>query len=191
MESINDHEVSPMVPQAQGLNRHSTDSASDGTLRLISNRTIRRSGFLDEIRQKTWDLKTLAWRKIGGEILASLENKDDSNPDRFLLWPVHKLSNFFLEKVLEQPTASVHMSCPVSGVGQNEDVAWIDIDIDGKVTRMEADFVVGCDGANSIVRRSLFGDSFPGHTWDRQLVAINVTMKPWIFDELLIVQDHL
>jgi len=40
---------------------------------------------------------------------------------------------------------------------------------------MAADYVIGCDGANSKVRRSLFGDwNFPGFTWGEQIVATNL-----------------
>lgn len=144
-------------------------------------RTIQKSGTLDEIRKQTWDMKTMAWRKLGGELLASFENNDTSSSDRYLLWPVHKLSNFFLERVLEQPLAKVHMSSPVVDVGQNDHTAWVDVKVDGEIKRMEADFVVGCDGAQSAVRKSLFGSSFPGFTWDNQLVAVNVSVTLQVF----------
>ncbi|KAK5311057.1 hypothetical protein LTR93_011844 [Exophiala xenobiotica] len=36
-----------------------------------------------------------------------------------------------------------------------------------------ADYVVGCDGANSLIRSSLLGDDFPGSTWDLQIIATN------------------
>jgi hypothetical protein len=40
---------------------------------------------------------------------------------------------------------------------------------------LEADFIAGCGGANSIVDCSLFGDwDFLGKTWAEQLVATNV-----------------
>lgn len=41
---------------------------------------------------------------------------------------------------------------------------------------VRGDWIVGCEGANSGVRRSLFGSSFPGKTWDAQIVATNVSL---------------
>ena len=117
----------------------------------------------------------MSWRNIQGDILASSENLDDTSPDRFVLYPVHMLSNLLLDRVREQPLVSVHFLHPVAGVGQDENSVWADIERpDGKM-RFSSDFVVGCDGANSIVRKSLFGDeNFPGFTWDKQLVVTNV-----------------
>ena len=63
----------------------------------------------------------------------------------------------------------------VMDIGQDEDKAWVEVEkADGR-KRFEADYVVGCDGANSQVRRCLFGKSFPGKTWDEQIVATNVS----------------
>lgn len=50
----------------------------------------------------------------------------------------------------------------------------------------EADYIVGCDGANSIVRRNLFGDMvFPGFTWDKQIVATSMyyDFSPFGYDD--------
>lgn len=64
------------------------------------------------------------------------------------------------------------------GIGQNSAMAWVDTvhTNTGEQSSLEADYIVGCDGANSVVRRSLFGDrEFPGRTWNEQLVATNVS----------------
>lgn len=71
----------------------------------------------------------------------------------------------------------------VVGVGGQEDgaqVAWVDVEIaaeGNKKKRYEADFVVGCDGGASAVRRLLFGKGgFGGFTWGEQIVATNVSV---------------
>lgn len=84
-----------------------------------------------------------------------------------------------MEAVGAQPTAKVEFGCRVVDVGQDPQgtSAWVDVvrDADGeKPTRIEASYIVGCDGASSSVRGSLFGRSFPGYTWDTWLVAVNV-----------------
>lgn len=61
-------------------------------------------------------------------------------------------------------------------IGQTDDKAWVDVDAGGDVKRFEADYIVGCDGGNSQIRRSLFGDlEFPGWTWNQQIIASNVS----------------
>ena len=55
-------------------------------------------------------------------------------------------------------------------------MAWVECKTaKGEETRFEGDYVYGCDGANSNVRRCLLGDlNFPGKTRDEQIVATNV-----------------
>ncbi|TLS26122.1 hypothetical protein PpBr36_04781 [Pyricularia pennisetigena] len=63
----------------------------------------------------------------------------------------------------------------VVDVGQDEErkVAWVDVRTPEGRKRVEGDYVVGCDGASSQVRRSLFGQDYPGFTWEKQIVATN------------------
>ncbi|KAH0134562.1 FAD/NAD(P)-binding domain-containing protein, partial [Aureobasidium melanogenum] len=60
-------------------------------------------------------------------------------------------------------------------VQQDESKAWVKVQTPTENEKIiEADYVVGCDGANSIVRKSLFGEEFPGFTWNqKQIVATN------------------
>ena len=69
----------------------------------------------------------------------------------------------------------------VTGTGQDEErkKAWVDVEIGGeeeekRYERMEADYVVGCDGSSSAVRRSLFGREWPGQTFDCRFIVQNV-----------------
>ncbi|KAK8927975.1 FAD-dependent monooxygenase terC [Metarhizium anisopliae] len=142
----------------------------------MTRRILRRAGALEEIRNITSDITSTSWRKLGGEILVHIEG-DGQSPDKPLLYPVHLLSNLLLERVLQQETATVHMSHAVIDVGQSDDAAWVRVKSGDEVKRIEGDFVIGCDGAKSIVRKSLFGDDFPGFTWDKQLVVTNVHYK--------------
>jgi 2-polyprenyl-6-methoxyphenol hydroxylase-like FAD-dependent oxidoreductase len=51
----------------------------------------------------------------------------------------------------------------VVDIGQNEAQAWVFVETPTGRQRYEADYVIGYDGANSQIRRSLFGDlNFPG-----------------------------
>lgn len=54
----------------------------------------------------------------------------------------------------------------------------------GKQTKYTCDFLIGCDGGNSSVRRLMFGSgNFPGFTWEEQIVATNVS--PFTLNSLL------
>jgi len=80
---------------------------------------------------------------------------------------------------LERRGVGVSWGEKVVGLGGQEDgadKAWVEVKIGDQkeFKRYEADFVVGCDGGTSAVRRLLFGKGgFPGFTWDEQIVATN------------------
>ncbi|KAL2256729.1 hypothetical protein VTK26DRAFT_1218 [Humicola hyalothermophila] len=66
----------------------------------------------------------------------------------------------------------------VVGVGQDDEGAWVEVMVKGEGGEerkevIKADYVVGCDGANSAVRKALFGNEFPGFTWEEQIIATN------------------
>lgn len=84
---------------------------------------------------------------------------------------VYELASLLYEELSQQATANVHWNHRVVTVGQDETSAWVDCE-NGK--RFKADFVVGCDGGTSTVRKSLFGERFPGKTWEPIIVATNV-----------------
>lgn len=69
----------------------------------------------------------------------------------------------------------------ITAVGQDEQQkkAWVDVKIgkegeEKRQERMEADYVIGCDGSSSAVRRSLFGREWPGQTWNCRFIVQNV-----------------
>jgi 2-polyprenyl-6-methoxyphenol hydroxylase-like FAD-dependent oxidoreductase len=80
------------------------------------------------------------------------------------------------DAAVKQETCEILMNHKVTSIGESESLAWVDATLPtGEIKRFEADYVVGCDGANSQVRRCLFGDlEFPGWTWDQQIIASNV-----------------
>jgi 2-polyprenyl-6-methoxyphenol hydroxylase-like FAD-dependent oxidoreductase len=75
---------------------------------------------------------------------------------------------------MRQPTAHVKWSHRVTKVRQEADRAWVDVETPSGPQRMEADYVIGCDGASSTVRRELFGPEYPGETLNAQIIATNV-----------------
>lgn len=149
---------------------------------------LRRSGILEAMKEKgSFSPKSVSWRASDGSLLAALpkppappvSSGNTTPPDGVVSLPLNLVVEILLEAVAAQPTAQVEFGCRVVDVGQDPEgnSAWIDVVRGGegeKPTRIEASYVVGCDGARSSVRGSLFGRSFPGYTWDTWLVAVNV-----------------
>jgi 2-polyprenyl-6-methoxyphenol hydroxylase-like FAD-dependent oxidoreductase len=83
------------------------------------------------------------------------------------------------EKHLAQQTGvdvKILWSHKAVGVGQDSDKAWLEYESPEGNGRLEADYVVGCDGGGSFVRRALLGEkALTGFTWDDQLVAVDVS----------------
>ncbi|KAF2502675.1 FAD/NAD(P)-binding domain-containing protein [Lophium mytilinum] len=136
---------------------------------------LNRAGVGDDVRAKGFIPGVVCWRKMDGTVLAGIDGSVmDGDPDRMVCLPLNKLGAVLYEHVTKQPTAKILFKHKVTGIGQDDDKAWVDVQSPDGESRIEADYIVGCDGANSQIRRSLFGDSnFPGRTWDEQIVATN------------------
>ncbi|KAK6387662.1 hypothetical protein LTS17_000931 [Exophiala oligosperma] len=138
---------------------------------------LQRAGVLDEIRARGVISDRITWRKPDGELLAALDLNSipEESPQRMVALPLNQVSAIVVRHLESIPSVKIKWSHNVVDVGQDDKTAWVDVETaDGK-KRVEADYIVGCDGANSKVRRALQGDmNFPGRTWDEQIVATNV-----------------
>lgn len=144
---------------------------------------LRRAGVIDDVRAAGFIPGTACWRKLDGTCIVGLDGSVlDGTPDRLTCLPLDQLGKVLSEHLLRYQNAELRLGHKVVDLGEEEGKAWVDVVFDGQSDgaeevkkKMEADYVVGCDGANSRVRRSLFGDrNFPGWTWDEQIVATNV-----------------
>ena len=137
---------------------------------------LARAGVLDDVRAQGFVTRTVCWRKLNGEVIAGLDGSVlDGTMDQIQCLPLDKLGKIVYEHLKLQPSAEVLWQHKVSNIGQSEEKAWVDVETAAGQKRMEADYIVGCDGASSQIRRSLFGDkNFPGKTWDEQIVATTV-----------------
>ena len=137
---------------------------------------LRRAGVVDDLRAAGFLPETVCWRKLDGTYLAGLDSSVvGDNPDRMVCLPLNRLGKIIYEHLGRQPSATVSWDHKVVSIGQDENKAWIEVETPQGRKTLEADYIVGCDGANSQIRRSLFGDTnFPGKTWDEQIVATNV-----------------
>jgi len=138
---------------------------------------LRRAGVIDEIRKDGFDPVIMCWRKLDGTYLAGFNNslmKDD--PDRLACMPLAQLDQLLYRHATAQPSVKVSFNHKVVDIEQDAEKAWVDVETPEGNKRLEATYIVGCDGASSTVRRRLYPDKdFPGYTWDKQIVATNVS----------------
>ncbi|UPL02320.1 hypothetical protein LCI18_013254 [Fusarium solani-melongenae] len=136
------------------------------------------AGVGDIVRSKGFIVDTVAWRRLDGSYIAGLNHETQKDSaDRMVALPLSQLAEILYDHTKALPKLQYLFNRKVVDIGQDESKAWVDTigQANDEQSRLEADYVVGCDGANSIVRRSLFGDwKFPGRTWDEQIVATNV-----------------
>jgi len=79
----------------------------------------------------------------------------------------HKLANLGIAKLRAMPNAQVIMGCPVAGISQDASAAKVRTEKGA----FSADFVIGCDGGRSTVRKAL-GIEFEGFTWPERFLVV-------------------
>lgn len=136
---------------------------------------LRRAGIVEDVAAKGFIPDGVSWRKLDGTYITGVKNKHTPAEQRMLCLPLDQLMQIIGKHIARQPTAEILYSHKVVRIGgHDEDKAWIDVETPSGEKRFHASYIVGCDGATSKIRRCLFGDSFPGRTWDEQIVATNV-----------------
>ncbi|KAJ5936860.1 hypothetical protein N7466_003310 [Penicillium verhagenii] len=138
---------------------------------------LRRAGVLEDMKGEGAFIPDGAcWRKLNGEFIAGIDAGRNADPtsDPLTCLPLNKLNLVLQRHISRLPHVEILYSHKVTGIGQDESKAWLEVEAPGGPQKPEARYIVGCDGANSQIRRSLFGDwEFPGFTWDQQIVATN------------------
>ncbi|KAI1867487.1 hypothetical protein JX265_007289 [Neoarthrinium moseri] len=139
---------------------------------------LKRAGILEEVRRRGMTLNTMAWRRyddhtyitgMDGSILADVDGEDL----RTTCLVLDELDRLMLDEFVTKYNGQVSWQHKVVDVGQDANSAWVVAETPEGQVKVHGDYVVGCDGATSQVRKSLF-DEFPGFTWDQQIVATNV-----------------
>lgn len=141
---------------------------------------LKRAGILDQLRTKGLSLNTMCWRRFEDHSYiagfdAGVIADVNGNDWRTVSYPLQDLDQLMLDEFLTKYNGEIRWMHKVIDVGQDADKAWVDIETPEGKGRIEADYIVGCDGANSAVRKALFGNDFPGLTWDAQIIATNVS----------------
>ena len=140
---------------------------------------LRKAGVLEDVRERGFSPDGVCWRKIDRTWIAGINMGVIKNdPDAMVCLPLNKLGQVFVEHLAKYPSAKILWSHEVIAIEQDDKEARVTCKTPEGEKTLSADYVIGCDGANSKVRRALFGDwEFPGKTWDEQIVATNVCKR--------------
>lgn len=138
---------------------------------------LARAGVLDEMYSGGFVPAEVCWRNFDGTKLGGLKIREafpENYPHKLVCYPLDKLGPLLLEHVSRLDNVKVHWSYNVTKLEQDASLAQVEVETPDGNRTFSADYVVGCDGARSVVRRALFGNDFPGFTWYEQIVATNV-----------------
>jgi 2-polyprenyl-6-methoxyphenol hydroxylase-like FAD-dependent oxidoreductase len=134
-----------------------------------------RAGVLDDVKAQGIHPDAVCWRHPDGSFIAGIRNRMDIDHPMVCL-PLDKLDILLLEHFLKAPNTEVLWEHNVVSIEQDENEARVNVETPTGKKTFAADYVVGCDGANSQIRRSLFGDlNYPGETLQKQIIATNVS----------------
>lgn len=148
-----------------------------------ATRVLRKAGVLDDIREQGYrNFPSICWRKSAtGEVVAKIDlGITTDSEDRITVIPLAKMLEIILQHVKRLPEGMIDLKFNhrVTDLGQDESKAWVDCELPeegGKRVRYEGDYIVGCDGGKSTVRKWMFGEhAWPGVTHDHELFACNV-----------------
>jgi 2-polyprenyl-6-methoxyphenol hydroxylase-like FAD-dependent oxidoreductase len=124
----------------------------------------------------------ICWRngktgeRITGIDLSCVEGEED----RMVVLPLSEVLGVLIREIGEKwgEWVEVRWSHRVVDVRQDERGAWVDVLVgeEEREERFEADYVVGCDGGQSTVRKCLFGRNWPGETFQGRLLVQNVRL---------------
>ena len=97
------------------------------------------------------------------------------HPEAMVVLPLDRLVRLLYDHFLALPGAEVKWNNKVVGIEHGEKEAKVKVETQEGEQTLAADYVIGADGANSQIRRSLFGElAFPGETLQHQIIATNV-----------------
>ncbi|OJJ53622.1 hypothetical protein ASPSYDRAFT_36553 [Aspergillus sydowii CBS 593.65] len=139
---------------------------------------LERAGVLGRISEEGFFPRSVCWRKKDGSRIVGLNNEmePEDSLHRMVALELGRVVQILYDSAIDQENAKVLMGHTVTSIGQDDSSAWVEVMVpSGESSRFSADYIIGCDGANSQIRRSLFGNwEFPGSSWEQQIIASNV-----------------
>ena len=152
-----------------------------------ATRVFRRAEILDDIRAGSIkSFGSITWRRTSDhhKLVEVDMSCIASHPDRMTIMPLGDMVQIMLRHCHEKygDLIDVKFQHRAVGVTQDEDKAWVEVEVgeEKNTATIDADFVVGCDGSKSKVRKTLFGRYWPGETFAWKAIVQNVwhTRRP-------------
>jgi len=137
---------------------------------------IERLGLLDKAKQVGFTKQDYAWYvyATGEKIELSVGVLDGLVPHPYNLhMGQNRLAGIALDELGRYDNASVRFGTRVTGLVQDDDGVTVSVETAEGTEQLRASYVIGADGASSVVRKSL-GLGFDGMTWPEVFVATNV-----------------
>ncbi len=83
----------------------------------------------------------------------------------------HKLAELGLRRLAKEAAAEVLMGTTVTAISQNESGVTVELDKAGAADRRVFDYLIGCDGGRSTVRKAM-DIEFEGYTWPERFLVL-------------------
>lgn len=151
-----------------------------------ATRVLRRAGVLDDIRREGYRrFPSICWRKSSTkEVVARVDlGLTMDEDDRMTVISLAEMLGIVIEhtKRLPEGTVDIRFNHHVVDLGEEGEKAWIECEVKDERSRherFEGDYLVGCDGGKSTVRKKTYGHDWPGVTHDHELFVCNVGLDP-------------
>jgi 2-polyprenyl-6-methoxyphenol hydroxylase-like FAD-dependent oxidoreductase len=139
---------------------------------------MRRAGVLPDVQKEGYVPGGVCWREFDGTYIAGIKSHMDDR-DVMVCLPLDKLIRLYYRHFVKLEGTELLWQHKVVGLEQDEAEARAVVGTPEGTKTLGADYVLGCDGANSQVRKSLFGkdsEGVPGgdparpdHCYERKL----------------------
>jgi 2-polyprenyl-6-methoxyphenol hydroxylase-like FAD-dependent oxidoreductase len=135
-----------------------------------------RAGIIDEVNARGIFPDAFCWRNPDGSLITGMRMPKDMEYPMVVL-PLDQFDKLQLDHLEKLPGTEVLFGHKVIGIEHGDTEAKVKVQTADGLKEFSGDYVVGADGASSQIRRSLFGDEYPGETLPQQIIATNVA---WI-----------
>jgi len=140
----------------------------------ISVRELDRAGVLEDCRANGKSSSDVCWRKLNGEVIASIDRKPlPGEKYQVLVLGQHELAEIILKHVKQCKESQVLFNHKAVEIQQDGKGVRVAAETPDGIKQFSAKYLVGADGGRSGVRR-LIDVPFEGFTWPQSLVACNV-----------------
>lgn len=135
-----------------------------------------RLGVINEVRERGLVSPVFHYRdRVSGELVAEFDFSVLSDITEFpfvIQYEQFKLADTIRRAIGGAEDVNLRFSCEVTGLDEGADAVTVSfINEDGEEERLKTPWLVGCDGFNSVVRRSA-GIEFEGFTYPERFVKI-------------------